>query len=293
MNTTMKFFVGFALFMWAGQVLAVGLPMAKSPIKDADEFVAELKKPSGKMNAQPHEFYNAVIGAHSDLGINEFEGFLLYVGSLQKKLCPQGVKYELSELRIGAKGKRSIGWITRTFKKGEQCWYDNNVARFVGSADCGNIGREVVAVKKPKPKVVVHKVPSQYYDWVYSGKEEPGVEPINVARRGTILGYHEEIELKKTTSSHVSAGFNVGYQKIDGMKGTNVQQINKQEQSASAKANAASEATGTGSSDVTITNPQPPDTTDVTLGNDPPTTGDTSDVNLGNDSGVTLGNPNN
>lgn len=128
--------------------------MASRKLSSVEDFIEHIK--SGKANASPQNYVQAMKIYHPEAGVKDTDGMYDY---FQKNLdmvdCPQGVEYILGSVTPNGE----LGAFRRSFGIGERCFKDGNTEKIIASAQCGNVGASTSPPVVTPPKVAVAQLP--------------------------------------------------------------------------------------------------------------------------------------
>ncbi len=131
---------------------AVNLPMTKVAITPATLAEAIAKNDQAVLNQSASDYVATVQKMHPEVGVTNTNDFVEYLNNLELREFPQGKKFIFARVEK-TRGQYDIKTFERSARPKERGLYDRNLGKFIASADCGNVMKEieVPVVEKPAP----------------------------------------------------------------------------------------------------------------------------------------------
>ena len=131
---------------------AVNLPMTKVSVTPQSLAGAIAKNDQTVLNQSASDYVATVQKMHPEVGVSGVNDFVEYLGHLELREFPQGKKFIFARVEK-TRGQYDIKTFERSARPKERGLYDRNLGKFIASADCGNVMKEieVPVVEKPAP----------------------------------------------------------------------------------------------------------------------------------------------
>lgn len=130
------------LFFFPITVFAVNLPMTKVAVTPQSLAEAIKNNDSRVLNQSAFDYAATVQKMHPEVGVSNVSDLEEYLKNLELREFPQGKKFIFARVE-----KRDGGYDIKTFERParpkEKGLYDRNLGKFIASADCGNVMKEL------------------------------------------------------------------------------------------------------------------------------------------------------